>query len=230
MSDVKRMRTKPLATALRAETDEGGNEVRLSGLAIPWDTPTRLYGSVYEEFAAGAIDPAVAQKTEEYPYAARLNLAHDTGRAIASVEAGTLSFVDEEREVDGSMVSGLFFDAVVDVRDPDAQSAVVKVEREDYTDMSIEFALYVAGYEEERIETDDRVLYRVKSTPKLWGVAVLAHGAYPQTDVALAGAVESVDHRRAQERAIRKAADRDVVERQRKRSALRRSMVRATLS
>ena len=219
------MRSAPLNAAMRTDGEADSTLVTVSGLAIPWDTPTRLWGSVWEEFAAGSIDPDVAEKTDDAPYAARLNLGHVQHRAVASVDAGTLVFTDETREVDGEQVAGLFFDATVDTRDSDANDLVVKVERGDYSDASIEFS-YGPGYREERVEEEDRVLYRVLETPKLYGVAVLAHGAYPTTSVDVE---RSADRRHEQERALREAS-RAAVKREMERSALRRRIMRAELT
>ena len=198
------VRASPVNAGLLVGRAEEGSEAAstertIKGLAIPWDTPTRLFGKVWEEFARGSIDPAVASATETFPYSARLNLAHDSARSVANVDAGTLAFFDAE--------DGLRFEATVDTRDSDAADMVVKVERGDYTDVSIEFDMS-EGYREERVEQEDgKVLYRVLETPKLWGAAVLAMGAYPTTEVEAKGLPDTTRAFRRQQEAVDRILD-----------------------
>lgn len=175
-------------TADGAEAIDG--EVTVQGLAVPWDSPTVLFGRVSEQFERGSIKPESYTRSLGAEYDAKLNVAHDQGRSIASVEAGSLEFFDS--------ADGLRFEARLDTRDPDAQAAAVKIGRGDFGNASIEFAAGGKGFVEERTEDDDgNVLYSVKSVGAFFGVAVLAHGAYSDTEV---GIDASRTLRRRQER------------------------------
>ena len=143
---VVRTAPRPCDIAVVRGKGDDDNMATVSGLAVPWSTPTRLFGDVHEQFERGSIKPESYTKAKGADYDARLNLAHDQGRSIATV-GSTLDFADDE--------DGLRFEATVDLRDPDAQAAVLKIERGDYSNASIEFRYGGPGFAEERTERED---------------------------------------------------------------------------
>ena len=197
---MKRLRSLPLAAGLRAVREADGleeHQASIRGLAVPWDTWTRLYGAVEDDEEAGVFERfergALSQDRMPEGYSARLNLGHDSTLSIASVDAGTLEFVDAER--------GLEVRATVDTRDSAARDALVRIERGDYSDMSVEFSdAKETRFEAETEAGNRRVEYSIQRAT-LWGVAVLAAGAYPTTEIALASA--DLRHRMEREAAAK---------------------------
>ncbi len=195
------VRSAPIPSKLDIRTGDDGlsdHEVVVEGLAVPWNTPTKLFDTVFEQFEPGSI-PDEAMRTQ---YPARLNLGHKWDRPVANIAQDTLEFEDAEE--------GLRMRAVVDIRDPDAQSLVVKVERQDYSNLSIEFDDDGPNYEESRIlleESDDLpeggILYSIKQVGRFYGVAALPFGAYPTTEVG----ITTKSRRSAQEKVRSTARD-----------------------
>ena len=136
------------------------NEVRIEGMAVPYDSKIDYGGFFTESFRSGAFKDGIDDDT--------VLLANHQGLPFARVGGGTLEFKHKR--------DGLYFEALLDTRDNDAQSIAVKIERQDMTGVSVGF------YSEEEVwhnDDDERQIVRAS----LHEISVLHNPAYADTHV-----------------------------------------------
>ena len=151
------------AIECRVTRNSETNEVRLTGMAVPYNTETDIAGVFKERFAKKAFDKRIDKGA--------VMLANHDGLPFASVRGNTMSF--EERK------DGLYFDASLDMRDRDAESMAVKIERGDLRGVSVGFRAEKQNWNEDYTE-------REILEARLMEISITPFPAYPTTDVAIA--------------------------------------------
>ena len=144
----------------RAEASEG--EVKVSGMAVPYNTKIDYGGWFIESFKAGAFREGVTDET--------VLLANHQGLPYARVGGNTLTFEHKR--------NGLFFEALLDTRDSAAQSIAVKIERQDLTGVSVGFYP-----DEDRWIYEDDQDERIIQRATLHEISVTHNPAYKDTHV-----------------------------------------------
>ena len=141
--------------------EAGENEVRIEGMAVPYDKKIDYGGYFTESMKSGAFLDGIREDT--------VLLANHQGLPFARVGGGTLEFKHKR--------DGLYFEALLDTRDNEAQSIAVKIERQDLTGVSVGFYS-----EEEHWMNDDDEREIVRAT--LHEISVVHNPAYADTHVA----------------------------------------------
>ena len=151
------------------------NEKKVAGYAAKFNERSEpIWGMFREVVAPGAFAKTI--KTADV----RLLINHD-GLPLARTKSNTLMLGEDE--------TGLWFEANVDMADPDVQRIIPKMQRGDLDQMS--FGFYVVRDRWDHTEGDERV--RTLLEVDLFDISVVTFPAYPQTTVGLRSAKEVYD-------------------------------------
>ena len=150
-------------TELRFDADD--NEVKLRGVAVPYENQIDYGGWFREEFSKRAFKDGIGESV--------VLLANHQGLPYARTGAETLEFKEK--------ADGLHYGAMIDTRDPDAMGLYVKIDRRDLTGVSVGFVAkevrWIWGDGEE--ELDRRIIVRAE----LHEISVTPMPAYVDTNV-----------------------------------------------
>lgn len=126
-SDTTYRRLGSKDVRVRASNDEANSAVHtIHGVALPFGEEALVHHDQYEVFEPGAFKDAVND--------VRLLVGHNRdGLPLARTKSGTLKVWETAR--------GLEFAAELDARSPDAQSAIVALNRGDIDAVSIGFTM-----------------------------------------------------------------------------------------
>lgn len=194
-SRERRLLAAPL-TEIRGAT---GSLVEVEGYASVFESPYRLYEGSSLEFeetvARSAFDKTLASSPD-----VPLLLNHD-GLPLARTKSGTLRLSTDDH--------GLKTNATLDISDPEAKSAVVKMERGDLDEMS--FAFYTIR---DSWSADDSKRRLEEVSINKGDVSIVNYGANPATSVAVMRAMQALAEMPDDQRAevIENIAERGLLE------------------
>lgn len=158
------------------------------------------YAAVFNQYAEGLpfrekIVPGAFAKTLQNGADVRLLINH-ADLPLARTKSGTLALREDDK--------GLWFDADLDVTDPDVQRIVPKLRRKDLNQMSFGFYTVTDKWEHGKdVQPSTRTLLEVE----LFDVSLVTFPAYPQTSASVRSAQEIYDSYVAQQQALRDAAE-----------------------
>jgi HK97 family phage prohead protease len=161
----------------------GSNSV--SGFAVRYNEPTTIAGAFIERIAPGAFKD-LGDVT--------LLWGHDHSQPLARTTAGTLKLRDSR--------IGLWFEADLDVDNPDAARAISAISRLDVRGMSFGFRVKKEEWREP--DNYDELPERTILEAEISEVSAVTWPAYPQSDVSLARTNAANASRRRAEAAMRK--------------------------
>lgn len=142
----------------------------ISGYAVMFNAETVIAGEFRERIAQGAFTRTLREKPDVIAL-----LAHDYGRVLGRVSAGTLSLREDR--------VGLYFSLQVDPTTPEGQTALGTVGRQDVKGCSFGFRV--------RAETwgdgGDRLPLRTITDVDLSEITLTAFPAYETTSASLRG-------------------------------------------
>jgi len=158
----------------------------------------RGYAAVFNRLAEGMpfleeIAPGAFAKTLADGADVRLLVNHD-GLPLARTRSGTLTLAEDAK--------GLFFEAELDVSDPDTQRVLPKLRRRDLDQMSIGF-ITISDRWERQESGNKRTLLEVA----LYDISLVTFPAYPQTSVSLRTAQQVYDSYVAGQQELGNAAE-----------------------
>ena len=152
------------------ESGDGG-ALRLSGYAAVFDRVADIGGMFDEVIRRGAFSRAIEERQD-----VALLFNHDPNTVMARTSNGSLLL----READ----TGLWFEAELDPRDPDAQRVVAKVERGNVSQGSFAFDVRTEQWTQDR----PRPLRELIDL-NLYDVSPVTYPAYSDTEVYARGRV-----------------------------------------
>ena len=146
----------------------------ISGYAVRFNSPTVIGGQFREQVAPGAFSKALNGGKDIVAL-----LAHDDGRVLGRVSAGTLKLRTDS--------VGLWFEATVDPSTPSGQEALGTIGRGDVKGMSFGFVIRAEEWQED----DHNLPLRTLTDVDLQEVSAVAFPAYPTTSVGIARAASN---------------------------------------
>ena len=166
----QRIETLLVAAGERFEfaRDEDGTIARIQGYALRWDDIADR-GWFRMKFEPGAFKDTLANRQHDQV----VNLGHG-GPPIARRRRNTLSLTEDS--------TGLAFKAEIDTRDGDARDAAVKVERGDYSGMSVGFSMLNGATRWENMDTEEE-LRIIEKVGELFEVSLTDRPAMTGSDV-----------------------------------------------
>lgn len=156
---------------LEHRADDGADVLRLSGHAAVFDSVTNIGGWFDEVIRPGAFSRAIESGQD-----VALLFNHDPNTVMARTTNGTLTLREDE--------VGLWFEAELDPRDPDAQRVVAKVERGNVSQGSFAFDVVSETWH----QREPRAL-RELTDLNLYDVSPVTYPAYSDTEVFARGRV-----------------------------------------
>lgn len=164
------------AAVTPAETRETGDGmVMVAGYAAVFNARANIGGWFTESIEPGAFADAINEDDVRF-------LINHTGLPLARTKSGTLKLSEDDH--------GLRMETELNPNDPDVQSIVPKMERNDLNEMSFAFRTEV----EEWDESGD-IPHRTIKKARLLDVAIVTYPAYDETEIGLRCLQE---HREAQ--------------------------------
>jgi uncharacterized protein len=149
----------------RRQEENEPDTLRLSGHAAVFDSETDIAGLFREVIRRGAFTRAIEERQD-----VALLLNHDPSTVMARVSNDTLRLAED--------AIGLYFEAELDARDPDAVRTVNKIERGNISQMSFAFQATTDQWDH-----DSRPPLRSIIDTDLFDVSPVTYPAYQQTDV-----------------------------------------------
>lgn len=159
----------------------------ISGYAVRFNSPTVIGGAFREQVSPSAFDRALDSGKDIVAL-----LAHDGGRVLGRVSAGTLKLRADS--------VGLWFEATVDPSTPSGQEALGTISRGDVRGMSFGFVIR----SEEWQEDDNRLPLRTLTDVDIFEISAVAFPAYLTTSVGISRAADN-DSAARRRIAVRKA-------------------------
>ena len=150
------------------ETREADGDLVIEGYGLHWESPTYLYRlgltKIYEQVAKGAWDDEAIERT------VYLQGHQWSGHVFASVPGSTLVVSEDD--------TGLVVSARLDARQQRARDLWTSVARGDVAGQSVGFSVGV-GFKETKEEIeDDKMLYTITKSPRLFEVSAVWNPAY----------------------------------------------------
>jgi uncharacterized protein len=140
----------------------------ISGYAIRYNSPTVIAGEFREQLAPGSLTRTLKENPDVV-----MILAHDSGRVLGRVSAGTLSLREDR--------AGLYFSLQVDPSTPEGQTALGTVGRQDVKACSFGFRVRAESWD----DGGDRLPLRTITDVDLMELTLTAFPAYPTTSASL---------------------------------------------
>ena len=144
--------------------DSSDDEMQIRGIAVPYGRRTEIGSYFTEEVSEGAFRQSLSNDSV-------VMLAGHEGMPVARVGAGTMKFTDKRK--------GLEFKATLDLRDTQAKSLAVKVERGDLTGVSVGMIVT----REEWSDMDEDMPHRNVREGELLEISLTPFPAYRDTEV-----------------------------------------------
>ena len=151
----------------------------ISGYAVMFNAETVIAGEFRERIAQGAFTRTLREKPDVIAL-----LAHDYGRVLGRVSAGTLSLREDR--------VGLYFSLQVDPTTPEGQTALGTVGRQDVKGCSFGFRVRAETWD----DGGDRLPLRTITDVDLSEITLTAFPAYETTSASLRGANAAAARRR----------------------------------
>lgn len=159
----------------------------ISGFAVRFNDETVIAGEFRERIAPGAFTRTLKENPDVV-----MILAHDSGRVLGRVSAGTLSLREDR--------AGLYFSLQVDPTTPEGQTALGTVGRQDVKGCSFGFRVRA----EEWADGGDRLPLRTITDLDLYELTLTGFPAYESTSASLRSDNAATVARRRCEAAQRK--------------------------
>jgi hypothetical protein len=140
----------------------------ISGYAVRFNEPTVIADEFRERISPGAFTRTLKEKPDVV-----MLLAHDNGRVLGRVSAGTLSLREDR--------AGLYFSLQVDPSTPEGQTALGTVGRQDVNGCSFGFRVRAESWD----DGGDRLPLRTITDLDLFELTLTAFPAYPTTSASL---------------------------------------------
>ena len=151
----------------------------ISGYAVRFNDQTVIAGEFRERIAPGAFTRTLKEKPD-----AVMILAHDSGRVLGRVSAGTLSLREDR--------AGLYFSLQVDPTTPEGQTALGTVGRQDTKGCSFGFRVRAEQWE----DGGDRLPLRTITDVDLFELTLTAFPQYETTTASLRTTNNQIARRR----------------------------------
>jgi HK97 family phage prohead protease len=155
----------------------------ISGYAIRYNSPTVIAGEWREQLAPWSLTRTLKENPDVV-----MILAHDSGRVLGRVAAGTLSLREDR--------AGLYFSLQVDPSTPEGQTALGTVGRQDVKGCS--FGMRVRS--EEWSDGGNRLPLRTITDLDLYELTLTGFPAYESTSASLRSDNAAAARRRMQEK------------------------------
>jgi HK97 family phage prohead protease len=154
----------------------------ISGFAIRYNSPTVIAGEWREQLSPGSLTRTLKENPDVV-----MILAHDSGRVLGRVSAGTLSLREDR--------AGLYFSLKVDPTTPEGQTALGTVGRQDVKGTS--FGMRVRS--EVWDDGGNRLPLRTITDLDLYELTLTAFPAYESTSASLRSDNAAAARRRCEE-------------------------------
>jgi len=159
----------------------------ISGYAVMFNAETVIAGEFRERIAQGAFTRTLREHSDVV-----MLLAHDSGRVLGRVSAGTLSLQQDR--------IGLYFSLQVDPSTPEGQTALGTVGRQDVKGCSFGFRVRAETWD----DGGDRLPLRTITDVDLLEVTLTAFPAYETTSASVRSNNAAAARRRMQEKMWRR--------------------------